>query len=203
MNVVMVNDVAQRRAAPQFYSQEAEGSSDNGERLRDANGAEITVKRPVVQKDADGKELTTFVDAPLRGPNVNISEMSDLGVRLFGDKQFIINNDKNAGNPNLATIKTEGELTGSLTALKTEQKLPAIIVVDAAHPMYNQNSTKGGHWHVVSVTDFDEKAGLVTISNQWGKANDKQVKLADLYNTTMQYHPLPAVSGGGTRVATK
>ena len=77
--------------------------------------------------------------------------------------------------------------------------MPAIIEVNTGNPPFwgeNIKLTPGfipktgeNGAHVVTVTDYDEKTGLVSLDNQWGKGRDhiggSGISTGDLYIATM------------------
>ncbi len=79
-----------------------------------------------------------------------------------------------------------------LKDMKDNDRLPAIVFVDAHNPLFEMCQTFS-HCvpHVVSIRNYDEKTGTVWISNQWGEDNDVTAKVGDLY-TSMHYNLLPS-----------
>lgn len=167
-----VNDYWQHQKPPLFYSQVAPTSqSDTGERLRYANGQEVT--------GPDGK--------PMRQPALSVDAMADIGKRLGFSGNYIISNAE-VGGPDktdgTAKVRSYQEFSDALTTGNP----PAIIMVNANDKLFGGNGDKGGSggWHVVTVGDY--KAGpppQVFMTNQWGSANNKWVNVSDLYNATL------------------
>lgn len=186
MNNVLVNDQIQRRNPPATYSQisrNPDGSAlrdgDNGERLFDTKGREIL---------KDGK--------PQRSPSVSSGEMSDAVTRLTGETKFVISNGQTDGDSRLAQVNSKEDLDRTLRDMKTNGKLPAVILLDANHPAFGGVGGKDVGWHVVTVTGYDEKTGKVTISNQWGSKSDREISVDDLYKSTRDH----TTDGTGTAV---
>jgi hypothetical protein len=170
MNVVMVNDITQRRNPPEYYSQEAsEGNNDNGERLRYANGTEV----PSYEDKTKGA----------RSPTVDCAELEQQQQRISGDKGTLIERGE-LNNNKVHEVHSPEELKEYLLEMKREHKLPATVMLDANGPGFwnNPNATKPA-WHVVSVTDIDEKTGKVFVDNQWGSQNDKWMPIDTLYKS--------------------
>ncbi|MBC7997242.1 MAG: LysM peptidoglycan-binding domain-containing protein [Leptolyngbya sp.] len=177
MNNVLVNDQIQRRNPPATYSQisrNPDGSAlkdgDTGERLFDTKGREILDK---------GK--------PVRSPSVLSAEMSDAVTRLTGEKHFVISNGKTDADPRLAQVNSREDLDRTLKDMKTDGKLPAVILLDSNHPAFGGRGGDKPGWHVVSITGYDEKTGKVTISNQWGSKSDREISIDDLYKSTRDH----------------
>lgn len=81
-------------------------------------------------------------------------------------------------------VNNADDLRSTLAEMKSGNKLPAIIMVDANTAAFGGDPSQGPGWHVVSITGYDETTGKVHISNQWGKASDKDMTLDDLYRST-------------------
>jgi len=169
MNVVMVNDITQRRSPPEYYSQESsEGNNDNGERLRYANGTEV----PDSEDPKKGA----------RSPTVDCSELEAEQRRISGDAGTLIERGE-LNNNKVHEVHSQQEMQEYLLEMKREHKLPATVMVDANGPGFwnNPNAAKPA-WHVVSVTDIDDK-GNVFVDNQWGSKNDKWMPVSQLYGS--------------------
>jgi hypothetical protein len=181
INVTLVNDITQRRNPPMYYSEEVNlyDPKDGGERLRFANGKEVTYKDLGIAHDNPND--------PVRKPCVNIGEIQAEGTKLSGDSGFCIANvsDKDPHAKNVVHIHSKEDLIKEIKRLKAEHKLPAVLMVDGADPMFN-NGRKSDNVeaHVVSIVDYDDKKG-VSISNQWGHASDKWFSIDKVYAATI------------------
>jgi len=181
LNVTMVNDITQRRNPPMFYSEEIhlDDPADGGERLRFKNGTEVTYKDLGIPH--------ANPDAPVRKPCVNIDEIQAEGTKLSGDSGFCIanvdKNDKHAKN--VIHIDSADKLRETIEKLQKEGKLPAVLMVDGANPIFN-NGRKSDNvdCHVVSILGYDKEKGVL-ISNQWGKASDGYHTLNEVYAATI------------------
>lgn len=167
-----VNDYWQHQKPPLFYSQVTPTSqSDTGERLKYANGQEVT--------GPDGK--------PMRQPALSVDAMADIGKRLGMTGNYIISNPDVSGTDKTdgtAKVQSYQEFSDALT----NGKPPAIIMVNANDKLFGGTGDKGGAggWHVVTVSDYKEgPPAQVFMTNQWGSANNKWVNVSDLYNATL------------------
>jgi hypothetical protein len=177
MNLALVNDVEQRKVPPMFYSAgKPEGQGDTGERLKFADGQDVT------KDDLFHSGDKTKWNAPA----VWSSDIADSAKRLTGDTNFVIVGKDAEDSQQLLHVGSPEELARTLSELKKQGNLPAIIQVDANDTLFNGSGdpTKPNSWHVVSIVGFDEKTGKVKLSNQWGKASDITVNIADLYRST-------------------
>jgi hypothetical protein len=74
-------------------------------------------------------------------------------------------------------IRSEQELRERLSSMKREGRLPAIIEIHTQNEpfwrdsYFGQAGGSGGH-HNVTVTDYDEATGRVSVDNQWGEESD-------------------------------
>lgn len=170
LNLTMVNDIKQREMPPKFYRQERPSGSnqDTGERLYYENG-----------QKADGKV-----------PGVDINQMSDFLKRTTGDTGVLVV-DKEHATPDMVSINSPEELAAKLKQMKAEGKMPPILLIDANDKLFFNGPADKRNWHVVSITGYDERTGMVTISNQWGKPQDRQIPLADLYRAMNPGRPQP------------
>jgi hypothetical protein len=119
------------------------------------------------------------------------SDIADSAKRLTGDTNFVIVGKDAEESNQLVHVGSPEELTKTLSELKARGNLPAIIQVDANDRLFGGSGdpTKPNSWHVVSIVGFDEKTGKVKLSNQWGKASDITVNIADLYQSTISRTP--------------
>jgi hypothetical protein len=189
LNLALVNDQTQRRNPPEYYSQEQpergnQNRSDTGERLRYADGSEVSRNEKVVVVDANGMPRAEIQKRPARSPNLDCSEIEQIGERLGDGKQILITNPDVAGvNSSEAQPRNAQELAKTLGDKQSNGSLPAVVMVDANNPEFGGSgkSPNGGRWHVLSVTGYDSTTGQVTLSNQWGKnTHNMKVSVARL-----------------------
>lgn len=169
---VTVNDYWQHQKPPLYYSQTTpHGQADTGERLTYANGTEV--------KGPDGK--------PMRQPGLGTEAIAQIGKNLGMDGQYVISNTEFDGTRKYEGVNKVSSYQEFEKALSNGQT-PAIIFLNGNDKLFTGTDKNGGAGggHVVSVSDY--KSGppaMVYMSNQWGKDNDKWVKVTDLYNATL------------------
>jgi hypothetical protein len=179
MNLALVNDTTQRQANPMFYSMDKPSAGgDNGERLKFADGRDVT-KDDLFHNGDKTAWNSTFVKA---------SDISLSAGRLTGEHDVVIANKDAERSPALVNVESEQSLAQALKEQKANGHWPAIVLVNAADPMFKDAvgaNVGADSWHVLSVTDFDEKTNQVKLSNQWGKANDITTDVSSLYRATI------------------
>lgn len=165
MNLAMVNDALQRKMPPEFYGQgRPTATNPTGE---------------TVQYE-DGKPKG---DGSYHG--IHLGPMTDIERRLTGEDHFGITSKSIFEQEGVDRVGSPEELKTRLRELKEQGKLPAVIQVDVNDPVFGGtgDAKTKGKWHVVSITDYDPNTGEVSISNQWGKKNDKTAKVDDVYRS--------------------
>jgi hypothetical protein len=170
-DLVAVNNDWQRQHPPMHYVEgRPTGQGDTGERLLTASGRVAT--------DNQGNEL--------HSPFLNCGAMRTIGKELGIKNQFLIAN-ASAAEASGILVRSDADLGEKLQALKGEGGLPAVIFVHSGNKLFTGSYGEGGSggWHVITVDAYDEKAGTVHISNQWGAANDRTVSLHTLYDATL------------------
>lgn len=165
MNTAMVNDALQRRMPPEYYS----------------SGRPTATNRT--------GETVTYEDGSPKGDGayhgIHLVDMTKVEKRLTGESNFAISSKTIHEQEDVARVGSTEELKGQLQAMKDAGKLPAVIQVDVNDPIFGGTgdpATKG-KWHVVSVTGYDAATGKVTISNQWGQANDITADVNNVYRS--------------------
>jgi hypothetical protein len=173
LNNVMVNDIVQRRIPPLFYTQgRPESADDTGERLQYADGTYV------METTRDGRVRRK------QGPGVVTAEIEQEQGRINGERGTVLAHSDADNGEGLIGFRSPEELGQRLREAQQQGKLPMVILVDADDPIFNGTGTAPGQWHVVSITGYDPATGRVRISNQWGRSNDQEVSLADLYRST-------------------
>jgi len=146
-----------------------------------------------------GKQIP-LVDADskvLDGPQLSYPLYTSMYDNITGTKTtepFVFSAMDNDGT------SSEEELGQSLLRLGEAKKLPAIVVVNVAQPLFG-NAVPG--WHVLNVYDYDPATQLVRYSNQWTRASDrmdKGVPLAQLFQAMKAPTVTPTDSASGTVV---
>lgn len=168
MDVVLANDVLQRRMPPEFYYQAplCGIGKETGERVKYADGSIIK----------------------LYAPGIYVTELGEEGTRLNKDKDFLIVHKSTTDQPPLVHISTVDELKNVLVKQKNANQLPLIIQVDVNDTLFDGvgDDKKSGLWHVLLIDDFDSATGQVHVLNQWGRWQDKSVAIDDLYRSTVK-----------------
>lgn len=138
-------------------------------------------------QDASGEFLLdTTVDPPHKQkfdtidsahPWLDIYGVSEVAEQLtgkpsvnFGIKRWVYSGES-AGVTKVVTL---GGFKDRLIELKKQNAFPVVIEVDAAKKPFGDD--KGFGPHMVSITDYDQESGLVSVDNQWGKGADQTGK---------------------------
>jgi hypothetical protein len=139
---------------------------------------------------------------PVDQPHLDGNQITDVSNLITGknEKDFVIEHSGPEAADKTFKVGSEAELKDKLKSMKEHGELPAIIMVNIGNaPFWGENvSLKPGSLppksgvngeHVVTVTDYDEKTGLVSLDNQWGKGRDhigaSGISTGDLYLATM------------------
>jgi hypothetical protein len=174
LNLVMANDALQRREPPESYIQRTPDAglpNDSGERRLDARGNVIYTRNTT-----DAGLLI-----PETMPNLTDHESAQVGQWLNGDNSHsIVFHNPQSGVENISSEEAFGQ---RLHQLQQQGHFPVILTVDSNHAPIEEidQETSGIAGHAVTVDGYDEKTGIVHISNQWGKKYNKWVTLSDLY----------------------
>jgi len=140
--------------------------ADSGERLID-----YSKKPPVEVKDKNGN--------PLRKPNLDMAIFTDVGNLISGRPEGVYalsSHEYNEGY-GVQPVSSDEDLAARLTDAKLNKKLPFIVRVNTNNAPFYSDSGAGtaggaGGEHVVTVSDYDPKTGLVSVDNQWGSKSD-------------------------------
>ncbi len=142
---------------------------ETGERLVD------TSTTPATTIMEDWKNNT-----PLRSPDLTDGGIAEVSKNISGkDDTVYLGHEKavQGDKKGVTTFADEGELKDEIARAKAEHKMPVIIRVHTGEEPFLHDSGGGkaggsGGWHVVTITDYDEKTGCVKIDNQWGSSVD-------------------------------
>lgn len=173
-------------------------------KLNEKHGSNIRYEQrePAAGDKADTGEVLIDYSVPggraiRRSPYLDDGHLRIISNAISGrseDDVVLVSDKYRAGDEDVSMIKTKEELAAKLKYLKENKQFPTILRVNTvAEPFYTdsgQGSAGGsGGPHVVTITDYDEKTGLVTVDNEWGKdadhGKDKPIHIHDLY-TAMQ-----------------
>lgn len=159
---------------------------ETGERLVD------TSTNPPTTIMEDWKNNT-----PLRSPGLKDGDIAGISNKISGkDDTVYLGHEKQVEGDlkGVTTFKNEEQLKDEIAKAKAEHKMPIIMRVHTGEEPFLHDSGGGkaggsGGWHVVTITDYDEKTGRVKIDNQWGSHADhqgegKEVSVHDLFQAS-------------------
>ncbi len=142
---------------------------DTGERVMD-----FAEQPPRRLADRNGRDL----DAP----ELSDSSVVEVANHILGDRNtvFLRHADRNSPKDpddghQLISASTPEQMTQRLTELRSQGRLPAIVMVHADHPPFAPEGKPGGGsmaWHILTVTNFDKTTNMVSLDNQWGRDDD-------------------------------
>ncbi len=208
-NATTINLVYQKDGSGKKYTLEKSldqlKKGDTGERLYDKNG-NLLSREPGLNDDQiviAYRILTSKAPVPGTPERGNVwNELRNnpnhdqLVARLrTEDCPYICNAEYLTGEGKLvAQVHSEKELTTLLQALKEAGKLPVMLGVHTANePFYTDSDGEkaggAGGGHVVTITDFQNPPGVVSLDNQWKGSVDhrsKNVSISDLYLATLK-----------------
>ncbi len=122
-------------------------------------------------------------------PAVRVEELDAAQKRLTGESNFVIFNTYfKAPNDALVGIASPEQFDRVLKEMKEQDKLPAILYVDARHKAFGGEGKPNEQIpgaHVVSVTNYDSHTQLVSIANQWGADWNRDYPLSELFLCTL------------------
>ncbi len=160
---------------------------DQGDRIMD-----LRTHQPLVENGGSGRIINS--------PGLHDSQITNISRQITGTEQgdVVLANVQRTrlghGYDRSEAIDSEQDLRATLTRLRQGGSLPTQIVVHAGNEPFFGDSGGGiaggsGGWHVVTVTDFDERTGRVSIDNQWGSDADRLrggMDVQDLYLSTLR-----------------
>ncbi len=155
---------------------------ETGERLVD------TSTTPPTTIMSDWKNNT-----PMRGPELKDGAIAETSDKISGKNDTVyLGHDKavDGDKSKITTFENEEQMKEALAKAKAEHKMPVIMRVHTGEEPFLHDSGDGkaggsGGWHVVTITDYDEKTGRAKIDNQWGSkvdhASGNEVSSHDLF----------------------
>jgi len=160
---------------------------DEGDRTID-----LRTNHPLVENDGSGRIINS--------PSLHDNQITDIGRQIVGTEQgdAVLANVQRSrlgqGYDQSEQIESEQDLRETLTRLRQGGHLPTQIIVHTGNEPFFADSGGGhaggsGGWHVVTVTDFDERTGGVSIDNQWRADADRLhggMDVQDLYLSTFR-----------------
>lgn len=121
----------------------------------------------------------------LDGPFINADHVQQVSNQITGknESDLVLERSGDGTASNTKHVESEEDFKQRLLTMKNGGRLPAIVVVNVANEPFNRE--KPG-WHFVTVTDYDESLGVVSVDNQWSTKGDhlgaNGIKVHDLYN---------------------
>ena len=139
-------------------------------------------------------------------PKLSARDLTDIYNQMAGtdDRRIAAENvngsrQKNVRLPestdNDVYLRSATELHNLLCEAKREHKLPLFLGVHTAnHPFDKQElrvnpnlarTDENFGWHAIAIYDYDERTHTAKIHNSWGKSNDINVNVDQLYRATL------------------
>lgn len=112
-------------------------------------------------------------------PSVPAEKIEEVYAQITGDTTggfMITANSKSLKVPN--PVESAQQLKERIISLKERGLLPAILVVNTNNEPWNNYP---GIWHAVNILDYDPKKDRLSMSDQYGKSSDKNMKAGELY----------------------
>ncbi len=155
------------------YEKVAIGPGDDDERVMvDIDGRQVELKK------RDGK--------PLESPKIYTESLNDISNQVtgFAEKDFVIA-DKSLNIPSAVGVDSKAELITTLEQMEKDDRLPAVMMVNAAHPQFGHKPSwdEDGNfdtWHVINVQGIEHVKNpqtgadeiMIRYTNQWGSKAD-------------------------------
>jgi LysM repeat protein len=144
--------------------------------------------------------MTDRNGVPLNNIGLTDNQIIDISRQIIGREEgdLVLANVQRAsygyGYDRAERVDSEQDLRQTLTRLRQGGHLPAQIIIHSGNEPFFADSGGGvaggsGGWHVVTVRDFDERTGRVSLDNQWGTEADhtsgNEMNVSDLYLATL------------------
>lgn len=150
-------------------------------------------------KQLTGEEMTRYGDGKRKivddSPDLTTERVGDIYNQIAGvrDTKFLLlNKHPEAGDSGQLLGSDKSVLFGdaqsfahTLKDMKAKGQFPAVLAVYASAAPFDPGDNRGG-WHVVNITSYDSKTGLVKIHNPWGKSTDVTIDYRELYKHTQE-----------------
>lgn len=150
-------------------------------------------------KQKTGEEMTRYGEGSRKivddTPDLTTERVGDIYNRIAGvrDTKFLLLNKhpdagdsaQSASNEKSVLFSNDQEFAHALKDMKAKGQLPAVLAVYASSGPFDPGDNRSG-WHVVNVTGYDSKTGLVKIHNPWGKSTDVTIDYRKLYQHTQE-----------------
>lgn len=187
--VLVTNDITQRRSPAEEFVQTTEGGTDHdgGERLK-----------------VDGKfKIDPLSKKPFVHPDISVDELSSCVKRIFGDKVTMMTDKQDDLRPEAKAAREKRDLEMSKTpqahldyiiaptcldnldlilgVADRIKDFPMMVRVDCRSKDFGGDETGKPIEHWVTIQSYDPKTKTVQISNQWGMDFDKKLTTERLY----------------------
>ncbi|HEY9868001.1 MAG TPA: hypothetical protein V6D08_02235, partial [Candidatus Obscuribacterales bacterium] len=169
--------------------------TESGEQVYSVRGGYPTTVWTRAEAAIDGHSVGVM-DVPRTEPDFVGDDIVEVAGQIRGNRHeaTVLESAEAAritGDSQTSVIDDERELRQTLSTLRREGRLPASVAVHTGNEPFFTDSGGGdaggsGAWHVVTITDYDEATGRVSIDNQWNPAADRQgsraVDVQDLHH---------------------
>jgi hypothetical protein len=179
---------SQRSYASQIFQLTAVNAKYAVQNARGELGGKVRYEQVEPVKGANppdtGERLVDYSTNPPRvvhrGPNLSVKELPEMTYEITGRRQrdMVLMHSQNAGwFDGTRKVASVQDLSNELSAAKLEGRFPLILRVHTQNEPFFSDSGAGkaggsGQWHAVTVTDYDEATGRVSVDNQWGSKKD-------------------------------
>lgn len=177
---------------------------DTGERImyRDKKGEDHAIdlkNKEISFTDSKGKKHSLKLDfIRTDSPFLTASDLCEVHKQISGvlPEQFVMVGPeiKTRSNDGIVRVENVEAMKSSLAKMSDQKQFPLIIQVHTGNEPFYTDSGAGkaggsGGWHVVTITGYDSKTGLVAVDNSWGKTRDhidgsKRIRVEQLFAAT-------------------
>ncbi len=191
--VTAVN-LSMKRLAPEFQYQQQEPvagqkPADGGERIYDMHLNPIAVMDEELHPWHPGDKTPIRSDP---GQFADLRALPFIGNDILGDKVDDHSWCVQAQHPKWKDytnyVDSADKLENTVAKAMDKGNLPMTILVYTGNEPFLSDSQQAG-WHVVNVTGYDAKTAKVKVDNQWGAKKDREMTIADLFNTMQRRKP--------------
>lgn len=113
-------------------------------------------------------------------PALPVESIEDMYAQITGDTAggFVItakNKEFNLSQP----VESADQLKERVVKLKEDRLMPAVLIVNTNNEPWNNYP---GIWHAINILDYNAEKDRLSVSDQYGKESDKNMKARDLFN---------------------
>lgn len=118
---------------------------------------------------------------------LDLNEINRLGQNLGLEPNYVIGHrrardaNEESGTTVVANVD---QLAEALSRARSSNNFPLVVGVEVDGPMFPRSVGRGGH--VLSIVGYDPETRTVQISNQWGRDEDRTVRLQDLHDSMFE-----------------